>query len=270
MNELQVFNNEEFGNVRVFPLNGEPWFVGVDVAKALQYSNPTKAVRAHTEGDERMQMMLGGAEAQNGLLLNMTKTNLINESGLYSLIMSSKLPTAKKFRKWITSEVIPSIRKTGSYSLAGSEQTALSTYLELMREQMERVVQSLKSHGETIASIDSMVKGRVVELEMQVKSLQIEVEQMKSMARKTKPEASAEDDERGMIIEIIPAASRFLTNYLMDNSYPFNFAGEHKSLKVFIVHPLPYSKRESLRKRIEDSFPESPHKGVTISRIQTV
>lgn len=113
MNDLKVFENEEFGSVRTTTFEDEPWFVGKDVAAALGYANPTRAVIMHVdEEDKRIEGI--PREAQNGLLV--TRIALINESGLYSLILSSKLPNAKRFKRWVTSEVLPAIRKTGAYS----------------------------------------------------------------------------------------------------------------------------------------------------------
>lgn len=107
MNELKIFNSPEFGQVRTLTIGGEPWFVGKDVAVALGYTNPQKAIRDHVDAED---MTVNDSFTVNG-----TKGILINESGLYSLVMGSKLPTAKQFKHWITGEVIPSIRKYGAY-----------------------------------------------------------------------------------------------------------------------------------------------------------
>lgn len=106
-NAVQVFENAEFGRVRTIEVKGSPYFVGKDVAEILGYSNPQKAIRDHVDDEDRT--------ANDSFTVNGTKGLLINESGLYSLILSSKLPTAKKFKRWVTSEVLPAIRKTGSY-----------------------------------------------------------------------------------------------------------------------------------------------------------
>lgn len=109
MNELQIFNNEEFGEIRTVTIDNEPWFVAKDVCEALKHTNTTMAMQM-LEEDERTKLSLGRAG----------ETNVINESGLYTLIIKSNLPNAKKFRKWVTSEVLPSIRKNGGY-IAGQE-----------------------------------------------------------------------------------------------------------------------------------------------------
>lgn len=114
MNEVKIFNNPDFGNIRTMMIEGEPWFVGKDVAVALGYSNASKAVSIHIGEDDRILSVLE-AGSQNGNVVK-TQTTLINESGLYALIFGSKLESAKKFKKWVTSEVLPAIRKTGSYN----------------------------------------------------------------------------------------------------------------------------------------------------------
>lgn len=106
-NKIQIFENTEFGSIRTLEIDGEPYFVGKDVAEVLGYNNPQKALRDHIDDEDRTVNEL--------FTVNGTKGILINESGLYSLILSSKLPSAKKFKRWVTSEVLPSIRKHGAY-----------------------------------------------------------------------------------------------------------------------------------------------------------
>ena len=113
MNELQIFNSEEFGDIRTVTIENEPWFVGKDVAEALGYSNASKAVSTHVGEEDRILKVLE-ADSQNGNVVK-TQTALINESGLYALIFGSKLESAKRFKHWVTSEVLPAIRKTGAY-----------------------------------------------------------------------------------------------------------------------------------------------------------
>ena len=115
MNDLKIWESQEFGVLRVIEQDGEPWMVGRDVAQALGYFNVSKAVATHVDSEDKRFEMLPIADAQNGHVLGATKTTLINESGLYSLVLSSKLPGAKRFRRWVTGEVLPSIRKDGGY-----------------------------------------------------------------------------------------------------------------------------------------------------------
>ena len=109
-NAIKIFENEEFGSVRTMEINGEPYFVGKDVAEILGYANTSKALIDHVDDEDKLNNETLSSLGQRGGWL-------INESGLYSLILSSKLPTAKKFKRWVTSEVLPAIRKTGSYSI---------------------------------------------------------------------------------------------------------------------------------------------------------
>lgn len=115
MSELQIFKNEEFGEIRTVQLNNETYFVGKDVAEALGYANASKAVSVHVSEEDRILKTLE-ADSQNGNVVK-TQTALINESGLYALIFGSKLESAKRFKHWVTSEVLPAIRKTGSYEM---------------------------------------------------------------------------------------------------------------------------------------------------------
>ena len=110
MNELKIFENPEFGKVRVVNINGEAWLVGKDVAETLGYSNTRDAIYKHVDDEDKNTVAIHDGKGNPNQVV-------INESGLYSLVLSSKLPTAKKFRRWVTSEVLPSIRKTGGYSL---------------------------------------------------------------------------------------------------------------------------------------------------------
>ena len=113
MNKLEIFKNQDFGEIRAISINDEPYFVGKDVAMILGYTNPRKAVIDHVDDDDKKD----GVTIRDSIGREQ-KPVLINESGLYSLILSSKLPNAKKFKRWVTSEVLPEIRKNGSYTKA--------------------------------------------------------------------------------------------------------------------------------------------------------
>lgn len=107
MNDLQSFNNAEFGQVRTLVLSGTPWFVGKDIATALGYENATKAIRDHVDNDDKKMGVQNVTPSITDSLGRKQYPTLINESGLYSLVLSSKLPTAKKFKHWVTSDVLP-------------------------------------------------------------------------------------------------------------------------------------------------------------------
>lgn len=109
MNELQIFNSEEFGDIRTVTIDKEPWFVGKDVATALGYAKPLNALSAHVEKDDSLKQGITDSLGRE------QETIFINESGLYALIFGSKLESAKRFKHWVTSEVLPAIRKTGAY-----------------------------------------------------------------------------------------------------------------------------------------------------------
>lgn len=126
MDKLQIFSNQEFGKVRTVIRNNEPWFIGKDVAIAIGYSNPSDAIIVHVDDEDKMQISFHDLQ-KIGLSDFGTKgTNLINESGMYSLIFGSQLENAKKFKHWVTSEVLPTIRKTGQYQLTEFPQKASS------------------------------------------------------------------------------------------------------------------------------------------------
>lgn len=127
MNEVQVFNNDEFGEIRTVTIDSDVWFVGKDVTEKLEYQNGSRDIERHTdEEDRRMIPFFDGTQNRNTLL--------INESGLYSLILGSKLPNAKKFKHWVTSEVLPTIRKTGGYHLPQTYKEALRQLLVTVEE----------------------------------------------------------------------------------------------------------------------------------------
>lgn len=144
MNNIQIFKYEN-NDVRTVELNGEPWFVGKDVAAVLEYSNPRKALADHVDQEDKGVTKcdtLGGVQ----------ELTIINESGLYSLILSSKLPTAKQFKRWVTSEVLPSIRKNGGY-ISGQEQLTPS----------ELMAKALLVANKTLAERDARISELTVQ-----------------------------------------------------------------------------------------------------------
>ena len=134
MDNLQIFNNDEFGEIRTVTINNEPYFVGKDVAEILGYGNTRDALSTHV--DEEDKVILQKSEITTFEIPNRGMT-VINESGLYSLILSSKLPTAKKFKRWVTSEILPSIRKHGMYAteeLIANPDLAIAAFTALKEE----------------------------------------------------------------------------------------------------------------------------------------
>ena len=137
MGELMIFNSPEFGQIRSVEIDGEPWLVGKDVAVALGYQNSSKALADHVDTEDKLNNETLSSLGQRGGWL-------INESGLYSLILSSKLPGAKKFKRWVTSEVLPSIRKTGGYLPAAAEKTLadLTAAVQLLTERLDALAET--------------------------------------------------------------------------------------------------------------------------------
>jgi len=133
-NEVTTFTNAEFGTVRTVTIGNEPWFVGKDVAGILEYQNGSRDINRHVDEDDRQKLMVFDGN-------QMKETIVINESGLYSLILSSKLPTAKRFKHWVTSEVLPSIRKHGLYAIddiLANPDIAIASLQELKAEREKR------------------------------------------------------------------------------------------------------------------------------------
>ena len=138
MEELKIFENAEFGKVRVVEVNGDPWFVGKDVAEILGYTNPNEAIQDHIDAEDKLN-----SKTLLSFELDLGQRGgwLINESGLYSLILSSKLPTAKQFKRWVTTEVLPSIRKHGMYAvdqLLDDPDLAIKAFTALKEERAQR------------------------------------------------------------------------------------------------------------------------------------
>lgn len=127
MNEMQVFENEKFGTVRTVMVNDEPWFVGKDVATCLAYKDTSDALKKHVDDEDKLTRRFADSGQSREMYI-------ISESGLYSLILGSKLPTAKQFKHWVTAEVLPSIRKTGSYNLPQDYPSALRALADKCEE----------------------------------------------------------------------------------------------------------------------------------------
>ena len=159
MNELQIFKNPEFGEIRTIERGGEPWFVGKDVAEILGYSNPNEALQDHVDEEDKLN-----SKTLSSFTLDLGQRGgwLINESGLYSLVLSSKLPTAKAFKRWITSEVIPSIRKTGGYQIPQGKELLALAVLEAQKtiEVQATQIEEMRPHallGRAITTADTSI-----------------------------------------------------------------------------------------------------------------
>ena len=155
--QVQVFANPEFGKIRSVLIDGEPWLVGKDVAKALGYKDTVNALKSHVDTEDKR----GGWQITTP---SGTQTmTIINESGLYSLVLSSKLPDAKKFKRWVTSEVLPAIRKTGSYQITDANNTQPCINIEIIQqlrqtpmEQMPAVLDYLRACGYPVGTYEEI------------------------------------------------------------------------------------------------------------------
>lgn len=150
MESLQIFKNNDFGEIRTVTINNEPYFVGKDVASILGYNDTFGALKKHVDDEDKQNCQNDSFESKRGL-------TVINESGLYSLILSSKLPTAKKFKRWVTSEVLPSIRKTGKYEVNPYKPKATSvgevaSLLKILTRDMEKA-------GHSREMVSTMIQG---------------------------------------------------------------------------------------------------------------
>lgn len=147
MNEIEIFKNADFGEVRTMTIDNKPYFVGKDVAQALGYSQADKAIVRHVEEDDRMKRTV------TDNLGRYQETFIINESGLYSLILSSKLPTAKKFKHWVTSEILPTIRRHGAYMTDSALEQALTSPDFLIK-----LATQLKAEKERNAQLETKIE----------------------------------------------------------------------------------------------------------------
>lgn len=158
MNELKIFNSPEFGQVRTITLDGEPWFVGKDVADALGYSNSRDALARHVDDEDKTSVVIPDTGSNYK-----SKATLINESGLYSLVLSSKLPTAKQFKHWVTSDVLPTIRKTGKYAIP-----KITPNPHYRTRMIKTAVKDIGDTADTIAQVFHVKKGIAMTASMQM------------------------------------------------------------------------------------------------------
>ena len=162
MHELQIFSNEEFGQIRTVEIDGEIYFVGKDVTEILGYSNPRKAIIDHVDEEDKTD----GVTIRDSIGREQNPV-CINESGLYSLILSSKMPNAKKFKRWVTSEVLPTLRKTGSYEMPNMS-TEMRAILMIdqkqmkMEQRMDRLEYDIPLYGSEADELSSHVKRKGV------------------------------------------------------------------------------------------------------------
>ncbi len=168
MNEMKIFTNEEFGEVRVLEQGGSPWFVGKDVAEKLGYSNTRDALAKHVDGEDKGDVAIRDAIGRE------QSTIIINESGLYSLVLSSKLESAKRFKRWVTSEVLPSIRRHGMYAmdeLIENPDLAINALTALKEERAKRKALELENQVKDQQIAELQPKASYYDLVLQCKDL---------------------------------------------------------------------------------------------------
>ena len=178
MNKLEIFKNQDFGEIRAILINDEPYFVGKDVAMILGYSRPDHAVNHHVDDEDKLMYQID-TSGQNRQML------IINESGLYSLILSSKLPNAKKFKRWVTSEVLPEIRKTGSYTKAPK---SFKEALFLAYKQQEKIEELEKTKAWIGNKREAQAMNTASQKSKEVKKLQLALDLEMSYATVKKVE----------------------------------------------------------------------------------
>ena len=196
MNELMIFENPEFGKVRSVQLDGEAWLVGKDVAEALGYTNPRKALSDHVDEEDKRQG--DGVTIRDPMGREQTPT-VINESGLYSLVLSSKLPGAKRFRRWVTSEVLPTLRRQGTYTMQPPKSA-----MELLRLQSQAMF----------------------ELDERVNSLEDKLENQMTIDRGQQREL-----QKAVSRRVLDRAATVIPAWALDEQKPKFFASLYRDLK---------------------------------------
>ena len=161
MNAVQIFNNPNFGQIRTLEVNNQPYFVGNDIALALGYAKPRNAILQHVDNEDALKR---GIPDNQGF---MQDTTLINESGVYSLVFGSKLPTAKAFKRWVTSEVLPAIRKTGGYIST----TPNDTPEEIMARALTIAQATLAKREERLKQLEAQTEQQQATIELQDKEI---------------------------------------------------------------------------------------------------
>ena len=232
---MKVFESEEFGKVRTLDVNGEPYFVGKDIADILGYQNGSRDINRHVDEDDRHKFMIFDGNQDKEMII-------INESGLYSLVLSSKLPTAKKFKRWITSEVLPSIRKVGTYSI---QQKPDSYMIDNPVERAKRWIEEYEEKKALEVKIDGQKP--LVEFAEQIQA-STDVIDMKSMAKLASKNGikigrnKLFDFLRKQSVldsENIPYANYMDREWfeVVENTYVFACSDETKITKTTLVRP---------------------------------
>lgn len=241
MDEIQIFKSKEFGNVRTLMFNNEPYLVGKDVAVALGYAKPENALSAHVDDEDKTITLIQGSGSNYK-----SNTTIINESGLYSLVFSSQLPTAKKFKRWVTSEVLPALRKNGGYIVATSEDTPeliMARALQVAQATIDRHKKQLELANERIALQGEQLKSQVPKVEyydqvlqsegtMTTRQLAMSLGMTANTLNKKLCNAGIQFRQSGMYILHAPYSSYNLTSV---RSYPYMTSDGRTLTKQYLV-----------------------------------
>lgn len=241
MDEIQIFKSKEFGNVRTLMFNNEPYLVGKDVAVALGYAKPENALSAHVDDEDKTITLIQGSGSNYK-----SNTTIINESGLYSLVFSSQLPTAKKFKRWVTSEVLPALRKNGGYIVATSEDTPdliMARALQVAQATIDRHKKQLELANERIALQGEQLKSQAPKVEyydqvlqsegtMTTRQLAMGLGMTANTLNKKLCNAGIQFRQSGMYILHAPYSSYNLTSV---RSYPYMTSDGRTLTKQYLV-----------------------------------
>lgn len=207
-NQMKIFSNSDFGEVRTVTMDNEPWFVGKDVAEILGYSDTSDALKRHVDDEDKLTRGI----TDSGQSRNMY---IINESGLYSLVLSSKMPSAKKFKRWVTTEILPSIRKTGFYM---PDASALSPELKLMNAIVQQMNQDalsrLRLEGEMREAKEEIQEIREV---VEIKPFENWRDDTNKMINKICRKTGDYQDTRKKIYEALDRRAGTKVNQRLDN-----------------------------------------------------
>ena len=214
MNALQIFENPEFGQVRTVELDGTPWLVGKDVAVALGYAKPQNAIARHVDTDDQKVAPIQGTPGGEQAML------IINESGLYSLILSSKMPKAKTFKHWVTSEVLPALRRNGVYETVKAQQHI--EQLEATNERLTAAIQAVSTAKEQLAEVTDLrndfikhrddYKARFIQAKANYGKICDSLRQAEGLVQRAQAELDSRIDQLKIVAFGLPAFDQILAD----------------------------------------------------------
>lgn len=214
MNDLQIFENPEFGQVRTVELDGTPWLVGKDVAVALGYAKPQNAIARHVDTEDQRVAPIQGAPGGEQAML------IINESGLYSLILSSKMPKAKTFKHWVTSEVLPALRRNGVYETVKAQQHI--EQLEATNERLTAAIQAVSTAKEQLAEVTDLrndfikhrddYKARFIQAKANYGKICDSLRQAEGLVQRAQAELDSRIDQLKIVVFGLPAFDQILAD----------------------------------------------------------